>query len=95
VLRGLILKIQNPSKWEALMNLEAHNDIRRTLPLWRENTINVVEVILRDYNLYDCFTEEEAHTVRKSRIFDILISEMFKSFFRKCQLSLDLRYVES
>jgi len=63
VLRGLILKIQDPKKWKTLMKLEAHNEIRKTLPLWRENTINVVDIILRDYDLADVFTAEEAHTV--------------------------------
>ncbi|XP_021965910.1 SET domain-containing protein SmydA-8 [Folsomia candida] len=63
VLRGLMLKYQNPEKWKVLMQLEAHNEIRKNLPLWRENVINVVDVILRDWELREYFTPEEVHTV--------------------------------
>lgn len=48
------------------MQLEAHNEIRKNLPLWRENVINVVDVILRDWELREYFTPEEVHTVKKT-----------------------------
>lgn len=58
-----MLKYQNPQGWKTLMKLEAHNEIRKSLALWRDNVINVVDVIMRDWGLGDLFTEEDAHTV--------------------------------
>ncbi|ODM90870.1 Protein msta, isoform A [Orchesella cincta] len=63
ILRGLLLKLRDPIAWNKLLHLEAHNDIRRNLPLWRENMINVVVVILHQWKLFEYFTEEEVHTV--------------------------------
>ncbi|CAL8135441.1 unnamed protein product [Orchesella dallaii] len=63
ILRGLMLKLRDPVSWKKLMHLEAHNDIRKNLPLWRENMINVVIVILDQWHLFEYFSEEEIHTV--------------------------------
>lgn len=61
--RGLLLKLNDPIRWKQLMRLESHNEIRKVMPLWRENAINVVAVLLKEWNLQKYFTEDEVHTV--------------------------------
>ncbi len=58
-----MLKYLDPEKWRILNTLEAHNEIRKNLSLWRENVINVVDVIRRDWGMGELFTVEEVHTV--------------------------------
>jgi len=65
VLRGLMLQYQDPPKWKALMNLQHHNEERKVLPLWTQNEINVVEVIINIWKLGKYFTVEDCHTVKK------------------------------
>ena len=46
------------------MSLEAHNDLRKDLPLWDANEEHVVKVIREKWNLGQDFTADEIHTVR-------------------------------
>ncbi|XP_018323549.1 SET domain-containing protein SmydA-8-like [Agrilus planipennis] len=62
-LRCLLLKSLNPSGYEKLMNMEAHNEIRANIPeVWNGNQKTVVEKIRNDWGLLE-YTEEEIHTI--------------------------------
>ncbi|XP_037916547.1 histone-lysine N-methyltransferase ASHR1-like isoform X2 [Hermetia illucens] len=62
-LRCLYLKHSHKDKWEKLQALEAHNDLRKDIPmLWYRNQFRIVNQIREDWNITD-FSEEEIHTV--------------------------------
>lgn len=62
-LRCLLLKTTNNEKYESLMTMEAHNDIRKNIPLiWNNNQLHVVDRIRKDWNLTE-FEESEIHTI--------------------------------
>ncbi|XP_066249771.1 SET domain-containing protein SmydA-8-like isoform X1 [Euwallacea similis] len=62
-LRCLILKTTDPSSYAILMDMESHNDIRRSIPdLWSLNQSRVVDRIIKDWKLTE-FSEDEIHTI--------------------------------
>lgn len=62
-LRCLLLKLHDKSKWDQLMEMEAHNDIRKNITwLWTRNQTRIVNRIHNEWKIDD-FTEEEIHTV--------------------------------
>lgn len=62
-LRCLLLKTINQEKYRIMMSMEAHNKIRRNIPLvWNNNQINVVNRIIKHWGLTE-YEEEEIHTV--------------------------------
>ncbi|KAJ4438512.1 hypothetical protein ANN_14457, partial [Periplaneta americana] len=61
--RCLLLQEQDPEKWRALLTMEAHNDIRRALPvIWRNNQENVVDKIRKEWGLVQ-YEEDLIHTI--------------------------------
>lgn len=61
--RCLLLKKNDPNRWERLNKMEAHNDIRRNISsLWKRNQ-EVVVNRLRNIWGFNEFSEEEIHTV--------------------------------
>ncbi|CAG7830443.1 unnamed protein product [Allacma fusca] len=63
VLRACLLKKTKPREYSKLMGLEAHNDIRKGLPLWDANEEHVVKVIRDEWKLGQDFTADEIHTI--------------------------------
>nr|CAI5861452.1 unnamed protein product [Callosobruchus analis] len=62
-LRVLIMKEKDPKRWEAeIQPMEAHNDIRKTKPIWEFNQHNVVDYLRGPCKL-DRFSEDLIHTV--------------------------------
>ncbi|CAL8113483.1 unnamed protein product [Orchesella dallaii] len=63
-LRCLLLKERNPCKWEKLLTMEHHNELRKSVPgLWNRNHVNVVKLLLEWYKMKDDFDEETIHSV--------------------------------
>ncbi|XP_037024983.1 SET domain-containing protein SmydA-8 [Bradysia coprophila] len=61
--RCLLLKKHDPKRWERLIKMEAHNDIRRNISsLWNRNQ-EVVVNRLRNVWGFNEFSEEEIHTM--------------------------------
>lgn len=62
-LRCLLLKTSNTTKWQNIMKMEAHNDIRRKIPsLWGRNQEVIVNRLKNSWNI-KAFTDEEIHTI--------------------------------
>lgn len=62
-LRVLLAKEANPKRWEEeIQYMESHDEIRRQLPIWEFNRVNVVE-FLRGPCKLDRFSEELIHRV--------------------------------
>ncbi|XP_060522635.1 SET domain-containing protein SmydA-8 [Cylas formicarius] len=62
-LRVLLAKERDPKRWdEEVANMEAHNDKRRSKPIWEYNQHNIVEYLRGPCKL-SRFPEELVHTV--------------------------------
>ncbi|KAF5291492.1 hypothetical protein FQR65_LT01804 [Abscondita terminalis] len=62
-LRCLLLRNVNPSAYTVLQTMEAHNEIRQTIPeVWDSNQITVVDRIIKDWGL-NLYSEKEIHTI--------------------------------
>ncbi|RZC35634.1 histone-lysine N-methyltransferase ASHR1 [Asbolus verrucosus] len=62
-LRVLLAMEKDPKRWEEEVRImEAHNDVRRTKPVWQFNQVNVVDY-LRGPCRCDRFPEDLIHTV--------------------------------
>lgn len=62
-LRCLLLKQHNPEKWNVIMKMEAHNDVRKKIPsLWNRNQEVIVNRLQSSWNIRD-FTSDEIHTI--------------------------------
>lgn len=62
-LRVLLAKEKEPKRWqEEIEPMEAHNDIRKTKPIWEYNQTNIVEYLRGPCKL-DRFSEDLIHTV--------------------------------
>lgn len=62
-LRCLLLKHENKEKWENIMKMESHNDIRRKIPsLWNRNQEVIVNRLKNSWNI-KTFTDDEIHTI--------------------------------
>lgn len=62
-LRCLMLKTTNPDKYEKLMSMESHNDIRKNIPvIWTTNQTSVVDKIIKEWNLSE-YDEILIHTI--------------------------------
>ena len=62
-LRCLLLKSNDLKKWEKLMTMESHNDIRRGMTaLWSRNQDVIVNRLRNLWGIKD-YTDEEIHTV--------------------------------
>lgn len=62
-LRGLLLKATEPNKYEIMMQMEAHTEIRKSIQdVWALNQKHVVDRIRKDWGLTE-FSEEEIHDV--------------------------------
>jgi hypothetical protein len=61
-LRCLLLQ-SDPARWQTLLTMEAHNDIRRKLPaIWRNNQENVVDRIRNEWGMTQ-YDEDIIHTI--------------------------------
>jgi hypothetical protein len=61
-LRCLLLQ-SDPDRWQSLLTMEAHNDIRRNLPaIWRNNQENVVDRIRKEWGMTQ-YGEDTIHTI--------------------------------
>lgn len=62
-LRVLLAKEADPKRWEEeIQHMESHDDIRKKLPIWEYNSVNVVS-FLRGPCKLDRFSEELIHKV--------------------------------
>lgn len=62
-LRSLILKMTEPKKYEIMMQMEAHTEIRKSIAdVWTLNQKYVVDRIRKDWGLTE-FSEDEIHNV--------------------------------
>lgn len=62
-LRVLLAKEKDPKRWESEVScMEAHNEVRKTKPIWEYNQHNVVDYIRGPCKL-DKYSEELIHTV--------------------------------
>ncbi|KAK9727535.1 SET domain [Popillia japonica] len=62
-LRCLLLKAMDSKKYEKILSMENHNEIRRNIPeLWNLNQTTVVDKIRKDWGLVE-FSEDEIHSV--------------------------------
>ncbi|KAJ8981911.1 hypothetical protein NQ317_007303 [Molorchus minor] len=62
-LRCLLLKSTDPTTYNAIMDMESHDEIRKHIPeVWNGDQTNVVDRIIKDWGLTE-FTEEEVHTI--------------------------------
>ncbi|CAH0386416.1 unnamed protein product, partial [Bemisia tabaci] len=62
-LRCLLLKTQTPEKWDDVLSMESHDEIRKNVPIiWQTNQTTIVEKILRAQEK-SVFTEEEIHRI--------------------------------
>ncbi|CAH1180294.1 unnamed protein product [Phaedon cochleariae] len=61
-LRMLLAKEKDPMRWKEVECMEAHNEVRKTKPIWDFNQHNVVEY-LRNVCKLDRFPEDLIHTV--------------------------------
>jgi hypothetical protein len=62
-LRCLLLQQQDPDQWRTLLTMEAHNEIRRKLPvIWNNNQENVVDRIRKEWGMTH-YEEDLIHTI--------------------------------
>ncbi|KRT79705.1 SET domain-containing protein [Oryctes borbonicus] len=62
-LRCLLLKETDPKKYEKILTMENHNEIRKNIPeLWHLNQTTVVDRMRNDWGLVE-FSEDEIHSV--------------------------------